>query len=143
MKKAHLFFVILTIILFLDQLSKFLARKYLLNNDFVITSFFKFSLRFNTGGVWGFFQDNNLFFIILTLIVVGILIFYRNEFLSSQASAIFYALVFSGALGNFIDRIIFSKVTDFISVGWWPLFNIADSAISIGIIGFLVYSLKK
>ncbi len=143
MKKNYLFFTTLIIVLILDQLSKNLVRIYLSNKDLAITSFFKFSLHFNTGGVWGFFQDNNFFFIILTLIVVGVLIFYRKDFLISEFSIVCYAFVLSGALGNLVDRIFFGKVVDFISVGWWPLFNVADSAISIGIVGLLIWSFKK
>ena len=49
-------------------------------------------------------------------------------------------MIFSGAVGNLIDRIINGAVVDFISVGWWPVFNIADSSISVGmvVLGFSI-----
>lgn len=143
MKKNILFFTVLIIILFLDQLSKLIVRNYLANADFVITSFFKLSLNFNTGGVFGMLTNCNLFFIILTCVVIGIMIFYRQEFLKSKNTTFFYALILAGALGNLIDRFFLGKVTDFISVGWWPSFNIADSAITIGIICIILWSIKK
>jgi len=84
------------------------------------------------------------FFIIVSIIVIAVLVFlcfkdYPNWFV--------YSLIISGALGNAIDRLIYGYVIDFIDlhVGsfHWPAFNIADTAISIGIVLFLYKSLRK
>ena len=57
--------------------------------------------------------------------------------------ALGFGLIIGGALGNIVDRFDDGHVTDFIQIGWWPLFNIADSCISIGVIILLLLELKK
>ena len=81
------------------------------------------------------------FNVVASMVVLYYLYKYRDEGISVYLSL---ALIFGGAVGNLIDRILFSKVVDFIDVGIssyrWPVFNIADSAVSVGLIWFLIIS---
>nr|AEO37469.1 MMGP5 [uncultured organism] len=52
-----------------------------------------------------------------------------------------YALILAGLLGNLIDRLFFGSVTDMFDLGWWPIFNVADSTLVIGVIGLVVYEI--
>jgi len=88
----------------------------------------------NTGAAFGLFQDSNTFFIILAIVAATFIIFYypqvaREEWPLRAAMV----LQLGGALGNLTDRIFIGSVTDFISVGSFPVFNIADSSISVGV----------
>ena len=91
----------------------------------------------NTGIAFGFFRDQGIVFIIIPVIAIILLIFnvyyYRqnNEVLNRRYVAAF-SLILGGAMGNLFDRITYGYVIDFIDFRVWPVFNIADSAITIG-----------
>ena len=103
----------------------------------------------NTGIAFGLFKDQGIVFIVIPLIAVGLLIFniyyYRqtNENLT-RSYIIAFSLILGGAIGNLIDRIVYGYVIDFIDVRIWPVFNVADSAITIGavIIGLKCFQLS-
>lgn len=89
---------------------------------------------YNTGAAFGIFQNGNLVFTILAIIVILLILYYfprteRNDWWLRVAMA----MQFAGAAGNLIDRLIFAKVTDFISVGRFAIFNVADGSISVGV----------
>jgi len=89
---------------------------------------------YNSGAAFGFFQNGNLVFTILAIIVILVIIYYfprteRNDWWLRSAMI----LQFAGAGGNLIDRLIFAHVTDFISVGSFAIFNVADASISVGV----------
>lgn len=86
----------------------------------------------NTGMSFGLFQGNNLFFIILTILLIGVLFFFRKEFVGAE---LFLVLIFAGAFGNLADRLIHGFVIDFIDFGFFPVFNVADSLIFLGVGG--------
>jgi signal peptidase II len=88
----------------------------------------------NSGAAFGMFQNGNLVIMILA-IVASIFIIYYFPQIEKKEWPIRLAMVFqlAGAVGNLIDRIRFSYVIDFISVGDFPVFNIADSSITIGV----------
>jgi len=107
----------------------------------VIPGFFDFSLVFNTGAAFGLLADargwSNVFFIAVAALVSVFLIWslYRLEPRDRQ-TAIAFALIFGGAIGNVVDRLQQGYVVDFIHWfyrDWhWPTFNVADTAISVG-----------
>ena len=123
----------------LDQITKVIARAYLQPKDF-----FKFTYVENRGGAWGAFSGKLWLFIIITLAAIGFLAYLMKDFdLKNNAFySIALALVISGAIGNFIDRVIFKYVTDFLDFyifGYdFPVFNVADICITIGVIMLLV-----
>ena len=88
----------------------------------------------NTGAAFGMFQNGSLVFTVLAFIVIGVILFYYPKIESEGwLFRLALGLQLAGALGNLIDRLTQDgKVTDFISVGTFPVFNIADSAISVG-----------
>lgn len=88
----------------------------------------------NTGAAFGMFQDLSAVFTVLAFIVIGVILYYYPRIQSEGwLFRLALSLQLAGAVGNLIDRLTQDgKVTDFISVGTFPVFNIADSAISIG-----------
>lgn len=88
----------------------------------------------NSGAAFGMFQDGNQIFKVLAFIVIGAIIYYfpqvENEDWTLKLAM---GLQLGGASGNLIDRLLKNEVTDFISVGTFPIFNIADASISIGV----------
>ena len=94
---------------------------------------------YNSGAAFGMFQNGNLVFTILAFIVIAVIIYYYPQVESDDWTLkLALGLQVAGAAGNLIDRLMFGKVTDFISVGTFPVFNIADSSISIGVVVLLL-----
>ena len=132
------FFLIVAIVFLLDRLTKTIFQK--ISLDF---GFLKIHLIKNTGGFWGSFQGFNLMFILITFfILLGVFFFLRRILASPSIISFAFALIFGGGLGNLIDRIFLGYVIDFIDFGFWPAFNIADSAISIAIVLILYHEIK-
>ncbi len=93
----------------------------------------------NSGAAFGMFQNGNMVFTVLAFIVIGAIIYYYPHVeLEDWTLKLAMGLQLGGAAGNLIDRLIMGKVTDFISVGVFPVFNIADSSISIGVVVLLI-----
>jgi signal peptidase II len=87
----------------------------------------------NTGAAFGLFQSGGLVFTVIAIFVSIAIIYYYPRVPSSQvALRLALALQLGGAVGNLIDRLIHGIVTDFISVGSFPVFNLADASISVG-----------
>jgi signal peptidase II len=88
----------------------------------------------NTGAAFGMFQNASLIFTVLAFIVIGVILFYYPRIQSEGwLFRLALGLQLAGAVGNLIDRLTQDgKVTDFISVGTFPVFNVADSAITVG-----------
>jgi signal peptidase II len=115
----------------------------------LIAQAFHLTLVHNTGIAFGLFKDYGVVFIIIPIIAIFLLIFniyyYRqnNEALS-RVYIIAFSLILGGAIGNLYDRIRFGYVIDFIDFRIWPVFNVADSAITIGavIIAFKCFKLS-
>lgn len=97
----------------------------------------------NTGVAFGLFQNMSPLFLVLSiLITLGAIYVYivylPNQHVGVQLSM---GLIIGGALGNVVDRIRLGYVVDFIQIGWWPVFNVADSAITTGATILAVYLL--
>ena len=127
------------LILFIDQLSKFIIVKNFLPGQTqpVIKNIFQISFVCNKGIAFGIFSRSLNFpavSIIYTciIIIVFILVFYKHFLYQRKTARLSLALISAGALGNLIDRIRFGCVIDFLDFRIWPVFNIADSAITIG-----------
>ena len=95
-------------VLFLDQITKMLTLKFLLSKGSInILPFFSLTYVENTGSAFGLFQNANLFLLIVSLLVLFLMIKWRKDILSLGNLAKFgYLIIFAGALGNIIDRII-------------------------------------
>jgi len=130
-----------------DQLSKFWIRSNLAKGESLFeVGFFRLTHVHNTGAAFGLFQGQSFPLTIIASVGVAALLLYALffhhmfPFLDNRLGNLALGLVLGGTVGNLIDRIRFGYVTDFIDVGIWPTFNIADSAIVVGII-ILAYSL--
>ncbi|MCX5697793.1 MAG: signal peptidase II [Candidatus Omnitrophica bacterium] len=126
--------IIVIIVLALDQLTKFVAANTLILNNpaCVIKGVFCFTLVHNRGAAFGILQNQTLLFIATS--IIAIVLIYLNLKKSKACSwyNISLGLILSGAIGNFLDRIIFGYVIDFLDFRIWPVFNVADSAITVG-----------
>ena len=147
LKKNFIIFAIIIFIFFLDLVTKnFAVNNLLLNHSITINTFLNFTLAFNYGAAFSFLSDaggwQRWFFIIFSLIVISFISYILIKDKDSEYIA--YSLVLGGALGNLYDRFLLGYVVDFIEFHYnsfyWPIFNIADIAISIGII-LLLYSM--
>ena len=146
--KGMAFFLTALIVLALDQLSKFLIRANMSPGQSIPEDgLFRITYVTNIGGVFGILS-NQAFLIILTSAVgiAAILLYSRYPIFKRMLVKISLGLLLGGALGNLIDRLFvgeFGQVVDFIDIGFgqyrWPTFNLADSAISVGVILLFYY----
>ena len=126
---------LLTIILVIifDQITKTIIANNQLNSTIYEFSFIKIKYVLNTGVAFSLFTGINdilRYFMPLAVILLFFLLYsYKDNIILKFA----FSLQIAGAIGNFIDRLHKPGVIDFIGIGWWPLFNIADSAITIGL----------
>lgn len=132
------------LIIVLDQWTKAIVRMNLEFGDVWspfewLTPYARIVHWYNTGVAFGMFQDRNLLFSILVfLISLSILIFYPKLTEDDWFLRIALSLQLGGSVGNLIDRLTVGHVTDFISVGNFPVFNIADSCITVGAIIMII-----
>lgn len=143
-KKYKFEILVFAAIVFLDQITKILALKFLLSKGSInILPFFSLTYVENTGSAFGLFQNANLFLLIISLLVLFLMIKWRKDILSLGNLAKYgYLLIFAGALGNILDRICLGYVVDFLDFHVWPVFNIADSAICVGAV-LIAFSIIK
>ncbi len=133
--KGMAFFLIALIVLALDQVSKFLIRANMSPGQSIPEDgLFRITYVTNIGGVFGILS-NQAFLILLTTAVgiAAILLYSRYPIFNRMLVKISLGLLLGGALGNLIDRLSFGWVVDFIDLGFWPVFNLADSAIVLGV----------
>lgn len=157
-KNYNRLFVIAGIVLSLDQLTKFLVQKYIVfgssyfepDRVTIFENFLYFVHIGNEGAAWGLFADYKQLLMILAFIVLAFIYIFRKQLeLEFYNIQIAFGLLIGGILGNLTDRMRVGHVIDFIDIhlpinipnvipdGRWPAFNIADSAIVIGIIAYL------
>ena len=143
-------FILACFLILLDQLIKnFIVNHFSLGESKeVIVNFFSISSHRNRGAALGILQDSRLFFLIVTVIFIAILTYYlfkQKNTLSSFDKGTF-ALVYGGAIGNFIDRLTRHEVVDFLDFrifGYdFPIFNLADCFICVGVL-FLLFKIYK
>ena len=136
--------IIAGLLITLDQLTKYIIRT---NLDFGqiwmpwkwLEPYARIIHINNTGAAFGLFKGANSIFMVLAVIVAGAIIYYfpsisRKDWLIRVA----LSMQLAGAVGNLIDRIIFGHVTDFISVGTFAVWNVADASITVGVAILLI-----
>lgn len=126
----------------LDQAIKLLMRNLLDNGRElqIIGDFFKLRLTHNTGAAFSILTGNNLLLIFVSFFVIGLIVYYMYK---SEDERLPLSLVLGGAIGNLIDRIFLGSVVDFIDISIWPVFNVADMAITAGIALIILDLIKK
>ena len=134
--KDLVLFQVAVLFFLVDQFSKFLVREFLeLGHSFPDRGFFRITHTFNTGSAFGLFRDQNGPLILVSVIGITILVLiYRSQTRPSKVLRLSLALQLGGAAGNLLDRLRLGHVTDFLDVGSWPVFNLADSSIVIGLL---------
>ncbi|MCS7152139.1 MAG: signal peptidase II [Endomicrobia bacterium] len=135
------YYVLSVFLLLFDQLTKHIVRTNLhLYQSIQLLPILAISYTTNTGIVFGWFRGRNEVFIVVVTIVLILLISAARDIVREfkTLGRIALCLIFSGGVGNLIDRIFFGEVVDFIDIQWnykniWPVFNFADSYVFIGI----------
>ncbi len=142
------YYLLAVVIIGIDQLSKWLVitKMDVYEQIPMIDGFFYLTSHRNEGAAWGILQGKMMFFYIITAIVVIGLIYYMQRYARNfTLLAISLSLVLGGAIGNFIDRLFRKEVVDFLDfiifTYDYPIFNIADSALVVGVIGLLIATL--
>ncbi len=134
------FYGLVLLVVLLDQLVKFSVLRTFTEGQSVpvIPEVFHLTLVFNHGIAFGLFQEHGAFLLILiTVSLIFLVSAYR--FLSGQGTAVrtAMALIIGGAIGNWIDRLRVHAVVDYLDFRVWPVFNLADSAITVGVVIYL------
>jgi len=147
MKNKYLivFSTALIIVLF-DQITKFLIKtNFQLNESFsLIKNIFHFTYIQNTGAGFGILKSQTLILIFISLIVIGVILYNLNKIKEKEVLLqVLVGFVLAGTIGNLIDRIVYGFVIDFFDFRIWPVFNIADSFVTIGVIGLIIYLWEK
>ena len=130
------------LIVFFDQLTKFfIVKNFKISQSFpIFNNIFHLTFVKNTGAGFGILKGFNPFLILISLVVIGIIFYYYKQIKENQILLqIIAAFVLGGTIGNLIDRIRLGYVIDFLDFRIWPVFNIADSFVTIGIIGLVIY----
>jgi len=152
-------------VLILDQLTKYLARIYLepVHSVSIIGNFFRLTYVENPGIAFGIRIENKIFFAILSILAVVVIIYYVLTLRDRPVLQGAFALILGGAFGNLLDRFIYGRVVDFMdfnffnvnlpsfkflffsfngySMNRWPVFNVADMAVSLGMIIIIITAL--
>jgi signal peptidase II len=128
--------IIVVIILSLDRITKFLVTKDLILNQPVpvIKGIFNLTLIHNRGAAFGILKNQTLFLTFTSLFAIILIYFNLRGNKHSKLSILSLSLILAGAIGNLIDRLFFGYVIDFLDFQVWPVFNVADSSITIGAI---------
>ncbi len=130
-------------VLAVDQLSKYLVRTNMrLGESWPSEGLFRLTHGTNSGSAFGLFPNQTVLLAVASVVAIGFLVyFYRVHAMPRALLRFAIGLQLGGALGNLIDRLRTGAVVDFIDVGAWPIFNLADSSIVVGmalLVGILV-----
>jgi len=142
MKNKEDIYKITCIVLILDQFIKFIINKFMdLNTSIkVIPNFFSIYYVRNKGAAFSILEDNTILIIIISIVFLIILDYYiRKEKSFNKLSILSLGMIMGGIFGNLLDRIIYHSVIDYLSFGNFPIFNIADICICVGV-GLLIIS---
>jgi len=141
-------YILAVLILILDQVSKSLFEIYFkLNESFtVIKNFFYITIAHNTGGAWSILNNHSYIFIVFSFIALILLIKFMFSFKNNLRNNIAFACTCAGIMSNLADRLFLGYVRDFLDFkifGYdYPIFNIADIAIVVGVILLIVAIIK-
>ncbi len=134
------------IIIIIDQVAKFLIKtNFQLNQTLpIINNIFHLTYIHNFGAGFGILQHQKYFLIFISIIVIGFIFYYLDRVRNNERLLqMLVGFVLGGTIGNLTDRIINGYVIDFLDFGIWPIFNFADSFVTIGVIGLIIYFWKK
>lgn len=132
----------------LDQFTKYLVVTYVgMGNvwyPFPALDWFRIVGSYNTGTACGYFPQLSILFTLAPFFILAIVVwFYRSQKSPSWLLSIGVGLIIGGAFGNLVDRLRLGYVVDFVSVGNFPIFNVADAAVSTAVVIMLLWSLRE
>ncbi len=140
-RHAWRWYVLAIVVIVLDQISKhWVSAALTYGEPVVFTPFFNFTLLHNPGAAFSFLSDaggwQRWFFTVVAAVISVVLVIWLARVSEKRYEALALALILGGAIGNLYDRVALGYVVDFIVVHYqdyyWPAFNIADSAITVG-----------
>ena len=143
-----IYYALAVVVIFLDQVSKwFVVKNMQLGEEItIIEPYLSFLSHRNRGAAWGMLEGQMwLFYIVTVVVAVGIIYYFHKEAQGHKLFSISLMLLLGGAIGNFIDRLVSGEVVDFISVLIpvinydFPIFNIADASLSIGVVTLIIH----
>lgn len=144
-----LYYLLSLLVIIIDQVTKWLVMTNMELGESIpiIENFLYITSHRNSGAAWGILAGQMTFFYIITAIVIVIVVYYiKKHAHESKLLGVGLGLVLGGAIGNFIDRLAYQEVVDFIDVYLgsynYPIFNVADSALVIGVILIGIVVLK-
>ncbi len=141
LKSAWRWYALAIVVIVLDQISKqWISATLTYGEPVVFTSFFNFTLLHNPGAAFSFLSDaggwQRWFFTVVAAVISVGLVIWLARVSEKRYEALALALILGGAIGNLYDRVVLGYVVDFIVLhyqdAYWPAFNIADSAITVG-----------
>lgn len=138
-----------TFFLLIDLCTKYLIDKYfnLMETKTIINNFFSLTKVYNYGASWNILTGYRIILIIITIVILGFLFYYQTKFKINNRNIMCFSLLYSGILGNLIDRVFRGYVIDFLDfniLGYdYPVFNFADICIVFGIILMGIAIIKK
>ena len=141
-------YIIAVLVLIIDQVSKSIIEIFFKLNEsvVVIKDFFYITVAHNTGGAWSIFSDHSYLFIVASILAILLLIKFMFGFKKNFRNNLAFGFLFGGIFSNLADRIFLGYVRDFLDFkifGYdYPIFNIADITIVIGVLLLIVAVIK-
>lgn len=145
-KKIFIIFSSALVVIILDQLTKLIIKNSLKLNESIpiIKNIFHLTYITNTGSVFGILKDFQLPIIFFSLLVIGIIFYYFDKIKEKQRLLqVFIGFILGATIGNLIDRLLYGHVIDFLDFRIWPVFNVADSFLTVSVVVLIVYFWKK
>jgi signal peptidase II len=142
-RRAAVIVAVAAVVVAVDQLTKTWALHHLRNGPHHVVWTLRFYLTFNTGIAFSEARGSTAFVTAVALVVVALLVVIARR-TRGIFTAVILGLIIGGALGNLVDRLIrhhAGGVIDFIDFRWWPVFNVADAAITVGVVLAVIRSL--
>lgn len=144
------YYLLALVVIIIDQLTKLwvVQNMEIRESIPVIENLFYITSHRNPGAAWGILAGQMTFFYIITVIVVGVIVYYIRKYAKdSMWTGVALGLILGGAIGNFIDRLFYKEVVDFFDVYIgsynFPIFNVADSALVVGVAIIFVITLAE
>ena len=138
--------IISLVVLFIDIITKYVAYMCFQTPISIISNIFRLSYAINTGAAWSMLSNHTILINMISIVILFIIYRYSRRFEVNNRNILAFSFIYGGILGNLLNRLFTSYVIDFIDIKIfnydYPVFNIADSAIVIGIILLIVAIIK-
>lgn len=148
--RSLIYYLIAFAVILLDQFTKWLVVQHMEIGESIplIENLLYLTSHRNAGAAFGILQGQMWLFFIATIIVIVVITYYLQKYAKGQPwFGISLGLVLGGAIGNFIDRLLFGEVVDFINVYIFtynfPIFNVADSSLVVGVIMLMIHVIRE